>query len=398
MPKKTHRRKHQRVLARQTRFGVPPERFIAEPASPERLIAEPAAPPSLVQVLAYGAANFTEQAAENPQQVRSYLYDWPVTWVNVNGLGDGAVIKELGDIFGLHWLALEDVLRTDQRAKVEQYGEDCFIVARMSRMHERVETEQISILLGQQFVLTFQESPGDCLEPVRERLRKGQRQLRHATADYLVYAILDAIIDNYFPVLEQYGERLEILEDDLIANPTTDAIAQIHDIKRDLLLLRRAIWPQREALGALLRNDMQLLTPETRLHLRDCYDQSVQLIDFVETYRQLCADLTDMYLSSLSNRTNEIMRVLTGIATIFIPLTFIVGVYGMNFNSERSPWNMPELNWYWGYPFCLALMTLIAFSQLVVFWRRGWIGLPKVLWRRAEIENEPTVHRSFFKT
>jgi len=377
--KKKQRRTKRKVRALQARLGAPPE----------TLSVDPDALHSLLRVLAYGPETFTEHTLQNPQQVRGFLRDWPVTWVNVEGLGDVEVIRQLADIFGLHWLALEDVLQVDQRAKVEQYGDHHFIVARMIMLRELLETEQISIFLGPNFLLTFQEGlPGDCLESVRERLRKGQRRLREAKADYLAYAVLDAIVDNYFPVLEEYSERLETLEDELIVHPTTDIISRIHDIKRDLLTLRRAIWPQREALNVLLRDDIPLIIPETRLHLRDCYDHSVQLIDFVETYRQLCADLTEMYLSSLSNRTNEIMRVLTVISAIFIPLTFIVGVYGMNFNPERSPWNMPELNWYWGYPYCLALMALVVCFQFVVFCRKGWIGLPKFLQARGETKKE----------
>jgi magnesium transporter len=189
----------------------------------------------------------------------------------------------------------------------------------------------------------------------------------------LAYALLDAVVDKYFPVLEEYGERLEALEQGLITSPATDTVARIHEIKRDLLTLRRAVWPQREALNVLLRDETPLLTPETRLHLRDCYDHTVQLIDLVETYRELSSDLTDVYLSSVSNRTNEIMRVLTVISTIFIPLTFIAGIYGMNLNPEASPWNMPELNWYWGYPAVLGVMAVLAILMLLYFRRKGWL-------------------------
>lgn len=383
MSKKTQRRKKRKIWTPQTPPGAPPG----------TLIADPDAPPPLLRVLAYGPDAMTEQALENPRQVQDFLNKWPVTWVNVEGLGNVEIISQLGEIFGLHRLALEDVMHVHERAKVEQYGDLHFIVARMSMLREQLETEQISIFLGQKFLLTFQEGlPGDCLESVRERLRKGQNWMQEAKTDYLAYTLLDAIVDNHFPVLEAYGERLEALEEELITNPTTDAIVRLHDIKRDLLVLRRAIWPQREIFNTLLRDDMPLLTPETRLHLRDCYDHSVQLIDLLETYREVSTDLMDVYLSSLSNRTNEIMRVLTVIATIFIPLTFIAGIYGMNFNPEQSPLNMPELNWYWGYPFSLAVMALVALFQLAFFWRRGWLGAPKFLRTRTELENEPTTH------
>ena len=236
--------------------------------------------------------------------------------------------------------------------------------------------EQFSLFLGPNFVLTFDEQPGDCFDPVRERVRRKHGRVREAGADYLAYALLDTIVDCYFPLLERYGEQLEDLEETIISQPNHTVVAAIHDIKRDLLSLRRAIWPQRETFNTLLRDKTPLLTDETRLHLRDCYDHTVQLIDLIETYRELGADLMDIYLSSVSNRTNETMRVLTVIATIFIPLTFIAGVYGMNFNAGTSPWNMPELGWYWGYPLVLGLMAMVAAGQLFFFWRKGWLALP----------------------
>ena len=351
-------------------------------APPGTLIVDPEAPHPVIRVLAYGPEEYTERAVEDPQRVRDFLNTRPVTWVDVEGLGDAKTIRTLGEIFGLHRLALEDVINVHQRPKIEQYGDHHFIVARMVKLGEKLETEQLSLFLGQHFVLTFEEGyPGACLDPVRDRIRKGQGRIRQAQPDYLAYALLDAVIDSYFPILEEYGERLETLEDEIITQPHLDTIARIHEIKRDMLTLRRVIWPQREALNALLRDDISFITTETRLHLRDCYDHTVQLIDLVETYRELGSDLTDVSLSSISNRTNEIMRVLTVIATLFIPLTFIAGVYGMNFNPAASPWNLPELNWYWGYPFALTLMAAVALGQLAFFWRRGWFGAPKVIGR-----------------
>ncbi|MGH7962721.1 MAG: magnesium/cobalt transporter CorA, partial [Candidatus Binatia bacterium] len=345
---------------------------------PGTLIVDPEAPQPVIHVVAYGPQDVTEQDLADPRQVRDFLGKWPVTWVNVEGLGNAETISQLGEIFGLHRLALEDVINVHQRAKVEPYGEHYFVVTRMAKLNESLETEQLSLFVGKDFVVTFQEGyPGDCLEPVRERVRHKRGRIRDAGFDYLAYALLDAVVDCYFPVLEEYGERLETLEDAIIAQSDRDTIAHVHAIKRDLLTLRRILWPQREALNALLRDETPLLTPETRLYLRDCYDHTVQLIDLVEAYRELASDLTDIYLSSVSNRTSEIMRVLTVITTIFIPLTFIAGIYGMNFNSEASPWNMPELNWYWGYPFSLALMGVVVVAQLFFFWRKGWLGLPQ---------------------
>lgn len=347
-------------------------------APPGTLIADPTAPRPVISVLAYGPQEMVEQDVTDPQQVREFLAKWPVTWVNVEGLGDAGVISKLGEIFGLHRLALEDVINAHQRPKVEQYGEYLFIVSRMVRLGEHLETEQLSLFLGKNFVLTFQEGlPGDCLNPIRERIRKKGGRIRDAGLDYLAYALLDAVVDGYFPILEEYGERLEVLEDEIVVRPGTNTVARVHEIKRSLLTLRRAIWPQRESFSTLLRAETPLITADTHLYLRDCYDHVTQIIDLVETYRELGSDLTDIYLSSIGNRTNEIMRVLTVISTIFIPLTFIVGVYGMNFNTAVSPWNMPELNWYWGYPFSLFLMLAITMGQLVFFRRRGWLGSPK---------------------
>jgi magnesium transporter len=247
-------------------------------------------------------------------------------------------------------------------------------VLRMLTAAERLEAEQLSLFLGDRFVVTFQEGkPGDSLEPVRKRLRESAGKLRTLGADYLAYALIDAVIDGYFPVLEEYGERLETLEDEILDKPGAGTIARLHGIKRDLLEVRRAVWPLREALAALDRDPGELVTAETRVFLRDCYDHVVRVMDLVETYRELCADLMDVYLSSVSNRLNEVMRVLTVFSAIFIPLTFIAGVYGMNFHTDASPWNMPELAWKWGYPFCLGLMLATAGGLLVFFARKGWL-------------------------
>lgn len=364
----THGRRKPRVQRRRTPPG----------ALPATLIADPDAAHPVIRVFAYNADDVSEQEIHDPRRVRDVLGHWPVVWVDVEGLGDAETIRVLGEIFGLHGLALEDVLNTHQRPKIEQY-EDCyFIVGRMVSLEKHLETEQISLFLGKNFVLTFQEGrPGDCLNTVRERIRQKRGRIREAGLDYLVYALLDAIVDSYFPILEEYGERLEAFEDEILTRPSSNTIARIHEVKRHLLTLRRAIWPQREIFNTLLRDENPIVTPETRLYIRDCYDHSAQIIDLVETYRELGSDLTDVYLSSVSNRTNEIMRVLTVISTIFIPLTFVSGLYGMNFNTEISPFNMPELNWYFGYPFALFLMVIVACGQLYFFWRHDWLGAPK---------------------
>src|SRR5262249_33189645 len=256
----------------------------------------------------------------------------------------------------------------------DTFGDRTFIVTHMVELADHFASEQLSLFLGPNFVITFQERPGwDCLDPVRERIRKSQR-IREAGPGYLSYAILDATIDHYFPVLEAYGERLETLEDQIVTPPNRQAVGEIHDVKRELLYLRRAIWPQREALNTLVRDAIPHISAETRLYLRDCYDHSVRIIDLLETYREVCSDLMDLYLSSISNRMNEIMKVLTIISTLFIPLTFVVGIYGMNFDPQSSPLNMPELKWYYGYPACLMVMIAIAIAQLFYFRHKGWIG------------------------
>ncbi len=347
-------------------------------APPGTLVNDPEAPRPVMTVLAYGPQEFVEQQVTDPQQIREFLGKWPVVWINVEGVGDAGLIGQLGELFGLHRLALEDVLHTHQRPKVEQYDDHLFIVARMVQLGERLGTEQLSLFLGKNFVLTLQDgAPGDCLDNIRERIRKKGGRIRDAGLDYLAYALLDAVVDAYFPILEYYGERLEEMEDEIATKPAVDSTARIHAIKRNLLTLRRAVWPQREMLSMLLREETPRISTETRLYLRDCYDHVTQIIDLIETYRELGADLTDIYLSSVSNRTNEIMRVLTVISTIFIPLTFIAGIYGMNFSPEQSPWNMPELNWYWGYPLAMLLMGLVAVAQLAFFHRHGWLGRPK---------------------
>lgn len=341
-------------------------------------MADPEAPKPVIRVMAYRAGEHLERAIGDAEEIRGVLAEWPVTWVNVDGLGDAAVVAKIGEILGLHRLALEDVLNTRQRAKVDTYGDagqnpHLYIVTREVLLNEELLTDQISMFLGRNYVVTFQERAGDCLDPVRERIRHSDR-FRGFGADWLAYAILDAVVDGYFPVMEQVGERLQTLEDEVVMFCDERSLRRIHDMKRDLLTLRRAIWPERDAINQLLRDANPLITDATRLYMRDCYDHVVQLLDMVETYRELGADLMDVYLSSVSNRLNSVMKVLTIIATLFMPLSFIAGVWGMNFNTAKSPWNMPELNWYFGYPMALGVMLLVTVVMLLYFRRAGWIG------------------------
>jgi magnesium transporter len=340
------------------------------PVVVERPLAQPE-----ISLFAFSQTELVERRITAVAEIRDYLHRYPVIWVNVDGLADPQVIAGIGDLFSLHQLALEDVAHLHQRAKLDDYGDTIFITARMVEYHDHLETEQVSFFLGKNFVVTYQEKPGrDCMDTVRERLRRGIGRPRAGGPDVLLYHLLDAVIDGYFPVLEQYGERLEKLEEDAAIRPDTLVLEQIHDLKTDLVAIRRAIWPHREMINALIRDDRDLIRPDTRLFLRDCYDHSVQVIDLVETYRELAADVRDLYLSSVSHRLNEVMKVLTIISTIFLPLTFVAGIYGMNFNTEKSPWNMPELNWYYGYPFSYVVMAAITIGFIAYFHHKGWIG------------------------
>jgi len=343
-------------------------------AIPGTVVADQTAPRPVIHVIAYGPETFEEKQVEDPAHLAEIVGRHAVTWVNVDGLGDAATIETIGKVFGLHPLSLEDVVNVHQRAKLEDYGEYLFIVARMLQPAERLETDQTSIFLGKNFVVTFQELPGDCLDPVRERLRKAKGRIRQAGADFLAYALLDAIVDAYFPVLERYGEQLDRLDSEITTRVPRSAVNEIHTLRGELLLLRRVVWPLRDAVGALARDPNRLISDTTRIYLRDCYDHTVQIIDLLETCREMCSDLREFYLSTVNNQMSEIMKVLTVIATIFIPMSFVAGVYGMNFDTQASAWNMPELHWRFGYPWALGVMAGVAAVQLFYFWRRGWLS------------------------
>ena len=311
-----------------------------------------------------------------PEACTAYLDTDSVSWVDVKGLGSENILQRLGKVFGLHPLVLEDIVNVPQRPKVEDYPQQLVVITHMvvpKTSGEGFSLEQVSLVVGENYVLTVQEYPEkDCLRPVRRRIKFNKGSIRDMGADYLAYALWDAIIDGYFPVLEIYGEKIEDLEDEVIFNPSNQSLAKVYQIKRELLALRRAIWPQRNALNTLIRDGSSVIDPEILVFLRDCYDHTVQIIDIIETYRELASSLTDIYLSAISNKMNEVMKLLTVISSIFIPLTFIAGIYGMNFDPNVSPFNMPELEWYWGYPFCWFLMLATASSLVFFFWRRGW--------------------------
>ncbi len=330
-----------------------------------------------IRLIDYNAVCLVDKENITPHECGEYLDTNSVSWVDVQGLGSMEVINALGDVFELNRLVLEDVVNMAERPKLEEYGDQLVLIARMVIPKKKkcgFHSEQVSFVLGQHYLLTIQEEPKrDCFNPVRNRIKYNRGIIRKNGADYLAYSLLDAIIDGFFPVLEKYGERIEDLEEEVLLNPTRNTLQEIYKVRRELLQLRRAIWPQRDVINALIRDSGELISHEVRLYLRDCYDHAVQVMDMVETYRELASGLMDVYLSAVSNKMNEIMKFLTVISVTFIPLTFIAGIYGMNFNTEKSPYNMPELNWYWGYPLCLGLMAAIGIGSILFFWQRGWL-------------------------
>lgn len=337
-----------------------------------------------VTVIDYGPDHFEEKTVSRVEEVFRYRDSPSVTWINVEGLHDVALVESIGRHFGFHSLALEDVLNCGQRPKLEDYGQYHFLIMKSLLPGDTLNTEQISFFLAGNYVITFQEVPGDSFEAVRERIRRGRGLMRKSGADYLVYALIDALIDEFFPVLERYGEQIEALETELLTRPSQRTIQEVHRVKRELLLLRRTAWPERDVISAIQREESDVIQRETQVFLRDCYDHTIQIIDMIETYRDLAAGMLDIYLSSVSNRMNEIMKVLTIISTIFIPLNFIAGVYGMNFHTNH-PMNMPELDWPWGYPYALGMMALVAVVLVIYFQRKGWLTSD----RRPEVPPAP---------
>jgi len=342
---------------------------------PEHVQFDPLAPKSVVTFAAYNEEKFIEGTVEHASELEAQIGKWTVLWVNVEGLGSPEIVRDIQRIFSVHPLAMEDIVSVHQRSKYETYDQNFFLIAHMlESREEQLVTEQVAIYVGKGFVLTFQEGPIDATTPVLERLEKGQGRLRKLGCDYLAYSIIDSIIDCYYPILETFGERLENLEEEILDHPDRKTMQQVHLIKRELLSLRRTLFPLREAMNAILRVAPESFTADTMLHLRDCYDHVVQITDFIETYRELAADLMDVYLSSISYRLNEVMKVLTVITTVCAPPTLIAGIYGMNFKTETSRFNMPELNWVYGYPFALALMAVTSLVMFVVISRNGGIS------------------------
>jgi magnesium transporter len=342
-------------------------------AVPGTVISDPLSPKPKLRLICFDQEGFHASDDVQLDELSELLQREQVLWLNVDGLGDAATIERIGRIFNLHLLSLEDVVNVHQRPKLEDYGDTLFIVARMIGAGDRLETEQVSIFLGNNFVVTFQERAGDCFDPVRDRLQKSKTRMRLSGSDYLAYAILDAIVDAYFPVVERFSEQIDEIDDEVSTAMSRDVMSRIHNIRGDLLHLRKIVWRMRDVVNSLIRDDSPLVHDDVRIFFRDCYDHTIQIIDVVDSCRELSADIRELYLSQVAIRSNEIMKVLTVIATIFIPLGFISGVYGMNFNPTVSRWNMPELNWAYGYPFALFLMLSTAAALVAFMWRRGWM-------------------------
>ncbi|MGE5253300.1 MAG: magnesium/cobalt transporter CorA [Planctomycetaceae bacterium] len=350
------------IKKRSKKAGLPPGTLVH--------IGEKLTEKTRVALVEYDTQGFQEKELEAFETGYLFARDPKVTWVNVVGIQQVEVLEKLGRSFVVHPLAMEDILNTEQRPKVEDYGEDLFIVVKLISYQEKtaeVEAEQISLILRPHALLSFQEREGDDFAAVKERLRAGKGRLRKMGADYLAYTLLDIVVDQYFVVLEKLGERIEILEGKLLTDPGAATLQKIQKLKKEMLLLRKWIWPIREVISSLERGEFPGIQESTRIYLRDVYDHTIQVMDSIEIYRDMLSGMLDIYLSSLNNRMNAVMKVLTIIATIFMPLTFLAGVYGMNFKY------MPELDWSWGYPLVWGLMALIAGIMLVLFRRKRWL-------------------------
>jgi len=323
-----------------------------------------------IAVIDYDEKKFQEKDVDAVEDCFPFKETSTVTWINIDGIHKIDIIDKLGGRFELHPLILEDIVNTSQRPKYEDFDKYIFIVLKMFMFDEQkkeITSEQVSLVCGSNFVISIQEKEGDVFNPIRERLRNSKGRIRKMGPDYLAYSLLDAVIDNYFSILEKLGEKIEGMEEELVTNPRPQTLQTIHNLKQDIIFLRKSVWPLREVVGALERSESKLISQGTHIFLRDLYDHTIQVIDTIETFRDMVSGMLDIYLSSLSNRMNEVMKVLTIIATIFIPLTFIAGIYGMNFKY------MPELEWKSGYFIVLGIMGLVGISMLVHFKRKKWL-------------------------
>ena len=337
-----------------------------------------------ITLLHYTPQDYEERQLSTPDEAAVFLHRPGVLWLHVQGLDDQQAIERLGELFRLHPLALEDVLAEPQRPKAEEYEEQDFVVTQavaQDKHTHRLKFHQFAMFVGDNYLISFHGREEQVVEQVRERIRSSRGLIRRHGVDHLMYSLIDGLIDGYFPILEDFGEYIERIQEEALLRDRPQTLRGIQRAKHELLHLRRVVWPQRDLLNALMRDDNNNVSGPVRHYLRDCYDHVVQLMDMIETYREMSSDLMDAYMSAISNRMNSVMKVLTIIATIFMPLTFIVGLYGMNFNTQVSRWNMPELNWKYGYPATWTVMIAVVIFMMLYFRRRGWIG-------RADVPTE----------
>lgn len=323
-----------------------------------------------IRMMDYSEKEIVDKSIKNLHDLKVCKSSPHVSWVDIIGLHDTDVIDEIGKMFDIHSLTLEDILNTDQRPKVDFFENYIYMVTKMityNHLENRIEYEQISLIFGRGFVISFQEREGDVFDPIRERLLTAKGKIRGMGADYLAYSLLDVIVDNYFLIMERMGEVIELYEESLVINPRSEWLNEVYGLKREILFLRRSVWPLREVITKLERDESNLIDQKTGIYIRDLYDHTIQVIESIEIYRDMISGLLDLYLSSVSNRMNEVMKVLTIIATIFIPLTFIVGVYGMNFD------NMPELRWQYGYFLIWGIMIALGIGMFIAFKRQKWL-------------------------
>jgi magnesium transporter len=324
-----------------------------------------------ITLMNYSETHFEEKEIKNIEDCLSYKNKPSVTWINIDGVHQAEILRKFGEVYNIHALILEDILNTDQRPKIEDFGDYLYIVLKMLYINGKnndIISEQVSLILGQDFVLSFQEGlEGDVFNPVRERIRSGKSRTGKMGADYLAYSLIDSIVDSYFHILESLGEKIEFFEEKLVTDPSSDVLHSIHTLKKEMIFLRKSVWPLREVISFMEREESALIHKSTIVYLRDIYDHTIQIIDTVETFRDIVSGMLDIYLSSVSYRMNAVMKVLTIIATIFMPLTFLAGLYGMNFRY------MPELEWKIGYPLVLAVMTFTVILMLIFFRKKKWL-------------------------
>ena len=350
------------IWKREKKIGLPPGTPV--------FVGEQKAAKTRIRIMDYNETSVSEDEIEDMAQGLPVRDSSAVTWINVDGIHDAAIIVKIGTVFGIHALTVEDILNTQHRPKIDDYGDYIFIVIKMITFNEADEEtriEQVSLILRENLVVSFQEREGDIFDPIRERIRTGKGRVRKMGADYLAYLLVDSVIDYYYTVIEKNGEIIEELEERVVMDPEREILNEIHHLKKEMLILRRSLWPHREVVRSLSRSDSSLVRGSTRVYFNDVYDHAIHIIETVEIFREMLSGMHDTYLTSVSNRMNEVMKVLTIIATIFIPLTFIAGIYGMNFKY------MPELSWRWSYFVLWGVNIVLVLVMMVYFKKRKWL-------------------------